>query len=356
MKFNISKSESKSEIVPKKVVPWVTKYRPNRLDKIINQNEIVNVLNNTMKTGNLPHLLLHGPQGTGKTSTILAFAYQLFGPNVANQRVIELNASDERGINVVRGKIITFAKSAVSNDDPNYPCPPFKLVILDEADAMTTEAQAALRIVMEELSEITRFCFICNFINQIIDPIASRCMKFRFKPIKSKNMVEKLEYICEKENFIIKKEVIETICEVSKGDARKAIMTLQNLKYVYDCKKYITINDVLTITGHVPRSEMISLISKSINTNTNINTLTELINDFKRNGYPIISVIDYVRKYINSYDKLNDIQKSMIVIHIGMTEKRLMDGGDEYLQLLNLFSYILGIVKGEVNYISECLC
>src|SRR5207249_3198955 len=151
--------------------------------------------------------------------------------------VIELNASDERGINVVRHKIVTFAKMAVGNADPNYPCPPFKIVILDEADAMTTEAQSALRKIMENSSNITRFCFICNYINQIIEPIASRCMKFRFKPINTISMINKLEVISKKEKLNINKEILKKIVIMSKGDMRRGIMTLQNLKYIHSHNK-----------------------------------------------------------------------------------------------------------------------
>ena len=117
---------------------------------------------------------------THNTSTILSVAYQLFGPKIFRDRVIELNASDDRGIDIVRNQIITFAKSTICNPDPDYPCPNYKLVILDEADAMTNDAQSALRKIIEETSTITRFCFICNYINKIIEPIISRCMKFRF--------------------------------------------------------------------------------------------------------------------------------------------------------------------------------
>jgi replication factor C subunit 2/4 len=256
------------------------------------------------------------------------------------------------------GKIITFAKTAIGNDDPNYPCPPFKLVILDEADAMTTEAQSALRKVMEELSELTRFCFICNFINQIIDPIASRCMKFRFKPITSKNMVEKLQYICSKENFPANKDILETISFVSKGDARKAIMTLQNLKYVYDYKKSVEIDDVLSITGHIPKTEITPLIENALDNKSSISSIIDKVNNFKRNGYPIISVLDFIRNYISNYkkNKLDDKQKSMIMIQIGMAEKRLMDGSDEFLQLLSLFSYIHGVITNDVDFVSSCMC
>lgn len=174
-------------------VPWVDKYRPQKLADIVYQDDVIKMLNNVLETGNLPHLLFHGYPGTGKTSTILAIARELFGSKKFKERVIELNASDERGINVVRHKIVTLAKSAVSAKDPNYLCPSYKLIILDEADAMTTEAQSALRKTMEDNSDVTRFCFICNYINQIIDPITSRCVKFRFKPICAKVMSVKLK-------------------------------------------------------------------------------------------------------------------------------------------------------------------
>jgi replication factor C subunit 2/4 len=219
---NIFSTRYKTKIGNKKdEIPWVEKYRPKNLDDIIQQTEVVKVLKNTLKTGELPHLLFFGPPGTGKTSTILAIATQLFGPKIIHDRVIELNASDDRGIAIVRNNIITFAKISLGSKDPNYPCPDFKLVILDEADAMTPEAQAALRKVMEKMSGITRFCFICNYINQIIDPISSRCMKFRFKPIDDNAIIEKLKVISKSEKIPIDDKCFETIVKLSEGDVRR---------------------------------------------------------------------------------------------------------------------------------------
>ena len=131
-------------------MPWVDKYRPSIIDEIVYQDDVIKMLKNVLKTGNLPHMLFYGPPGVGKTTTILAILSELYGPKKYSERVIELNASDERGINIVRNKIVTIAKMSVSEKDPKYICPPFKTIILDEADAMTKEAQAALRKVMEE--------------------------------------------------------------------------------------------------------------------------------------------------------------------------------------------------------------
>ena len=278
---------------------------------------------------------------THNTSTILSFVYELYGPNIFDKRVIELNASDERGINVVRNKIITFAKTAIGNTDPNYPCPPYKIVILDEADAMTTEAQSALRTVMESLSKITRFCFICNYVNQILDPISSRCMKFRFKPINNNIMMEKLRDIANKENFLIPINVIEKIIDLSKGDIRRAIMTLQYLKYIYDYQETISIKDIYTTTNYLPDNIIKNLFKKCIISNKftvmNVKKETQLL---KRKGYSVHSIINQLNKIIIKDKILNDNQKSLICFNLAKTERRLINGSDEYIQLLNIFAYI----------------
>lgn len=187
-------------------------------------------------------MLFYGPPGTGKTSTVLALAKELYGPELMKSRVLELNASDERGISIVREKVKNFARTAVSNSTSvqsrEYPCPPYKIIILDEADSMTQDAQSALRRTMETYSKITRFCLICNYVTRIIDPLASRCSKFRFKPLDSDNTKARLEDIARNEEVQYEDGVIEALIKVSDGDLRRAITYLQSSAKLHNPNKY----------------------------------------------------------------------------------------------------------------------
>lgn len=183
----------------------------------------------------LPHMLFYGPPGTGKTSTILALAKSLFGPQLFRSRILELNASDERGISIVREKIKDFARVQLSNPPAHdseyrekYPCPPFKIIILDEADSMTQDAQSALRRTMERYSRITRFCLVCNYVTRIIDPLASRCSKFRFKSLDGSAAGSRLEDIAKLEKLSLDDGVVDTLIRCSDGDLRKAITFMQS--------------------------------------------------------------------------------------------------------------------------------
>lgn len=271
---------------------------------------------------------------THNTSSILAVAMELFGPKKFNERVIELNASDERGINVVRNKILTIAKSAVGSDDPKYLCPPFKIIILDEADAMTTEAQSALKKPIEENSNITRFCFICNYIDQIIEPIRSRCVKFRFKPLDCESICNKLIDISVNEKMIINNDAIKLIATISNGDMRKAIMLLQNLNYL---NKHIDVNDVYEISNIVPITE----ISRIINTclSQDLMAIQAMANNIILKSFPLNQLLSQLTEYVVN-SNLDDKAKSIICINISETQKKLNDGADEYLQLLNVLVYI----------------
>jgi replication factor C subunit 2/4 len=325
----------------KEKTPWVDKYRPSKLNEIVYQDEVINMLKETLKTGNLQHLLFYGPPGTGKTSTILAISRELFGPKVFRDRVIELNASDERGINVVRKKIVSFAKSAIGSRDKNYLCPPYKIIILDEADAMTTEAQSALRKTMEDSSKITRFCFICNYINQIIEPITSRCAKFRFKSLSEKSILDKLEYISKNEKLNISRDSLKIISNISGGDMRSAIMILQNLQYINTPQKEICPMNIYEIANCIDDSQLqeikkICIMDKKMNAVK----IVKLAKKVRSSGYPIYNLLDQIHQIVINSKKLSDNVKSIICIHFARTEKRLIDGADEYLQLLSVLMCI----------------
>jgi replication factor C subunit 2/4 len=209
----------------------------------------------------LPHMLFYGPPGTGKTSTILALCRQLFGPELMKSRVLELNASDERGISVVREKIKTFAKVAVSQPDPAFPSPPYKIIILDEADSMTQDAQSALRRIMETYSRITRFCLICNYVTRIIEPITSRCSKFRFKPLDTTSTRSRLEHICNTESIAYTPEALDSLIKVSDGDLRRAITFLQSASRLHSTPEDpITPYSIQEIGGVIPDARLAQLV------------------------------------------------------------------------------------------------
>lgn len=277
--------------------PWVEKYRPTKLNNIIGQNNIITILKNCVINNKPPpHLLLYGPPGTGKTTTILSFCYEIFKENY-KKYTMELNASNERGIDIVKDKIIDFAKRKILNDK-------FKMVILDEADAMTSGAQTALRKIMEDYDN-TRFCIICNYPEKIIPAIVSRCMEYEFKPIPNEIIKIHFNRIYEKEYHEKPNDnIINNIIMLINGDLRKGINMLQNLKYSIDKNNKQYFYDMEGLMNDEQLKEFITNIQ-------NIKTNKDMINfyyEFKRTNFSIKNIIKQL--IFNNYfedknDKLN---------------------------------------------------
>lgn len=238
-------------------LPLVEKYRPKNLDSLISHNEIKSTLKQFILKNSFPHLLFYGPPGTGKTSTIMACAKQMYNTYYPYM-VLELNASDDRGIEIVRNRIKNFVISTNGFCQKNM----FKLVILDETDAMTEDAQAILRQIVEKYTYNARFCLICNYIKKISPALQSRCTSFRFSPLDNIQIKEKLIQISEKENINITKDGINVIIKRAKGDMRKVLNMLQSTSMAYDI---VNSNNVNNCNGYPQKKDMLTIINCIIN-------------------------------------------------------------------------------------------
>jgi replication factor C subunit 2/4 len=304
--------------------------RPKDIRDVAHQEDVVHTLENSLKSGHLPHLLMYGPPGTGKTTSALAMVKQLFGPELVKSRVLELNASDERGIGVVRNKIKDFAATAVGSAVEGYPCPPFKVIILDEADSMTNDAQNALRRTMETYSRITRFIFICNYVSRIIEPLASRCAKFRFKPLQGEAIYNRVNYICSEEGVDLDNDSIKTLGRVAGGDMRKAITTLQSAFRLKGSP--VTSATLLDVAGAVPSRVAKSILDTS--RSASFKMIEQAVEEIIADGFPAQEVLLRLQELVLADDTISEKIRGDILIRLAEADKTLVDGADEYLQLL----------------------
>ncbi|KAF9533494.1 P-loop containing nucleoside triphosphate hydrolase protein [Crepidotus variabilis] len=353
-----SNKTSVKHVVDPTLQPWVEKYRPKTIDEVSAQEHTVAVLRKTLTSTNLPHMLFYGPPGTGKTSTILALARQLFGPDNFRNRVLELNASDERGIAIVRDKIKNFARQtpraqAISSDGKTYPCPPYKIIILDEADSMTQDAQGALRRIMETYARITRFCLVCNYVTRIIEPLASRCSKFRFTPLDSESASLRLAHIAKAESIDINQPVIDALINTSNGDLRRAITYLQSASRLSSSSNPptpILPLDIQEIAGVVP-DNVISDLAQTLGIDMDegmdiddtpkakhigFDPIKKKVKFFMREGYSATQIISQLHDVVILHHTLNGRQKSASALVFAEADKALCDGADEELWVLEV--------------------
>jgi len=309
---------------------WTEKYRPNKFSEVVGQDDTIKRVESLTNSLNIPHLMFAGPAGTGKSTLALIIVKELFKRNW-KENYLELNASDERGINVVREKVKNFARTKSLGNIS------FKVIFLDEADALTPEAQQALRRTMENYSSTCRFVLSCNYSSKIIDPIQSRCAIFRFKLLEKKDIEKRLTVIAEQENLTINPESIEIIYEGSEGDCRRAINLLQSTASV---SPNITSNLVLTIISGARPKDIKVVLDYALS------------GDFEKSREKLLDLM--LKESISGQDVIKAIQKEIWNLQIepeikvkltektGEVEFRITEGSDPFIQLQALLaSFVL---------------
>ncbi|MBR4181748.1 MAG: replication factor C small subunit [Candidatus Methanomethylophilaceae archaeon] len=310
---------------------WTEKYRPKTLDEVVGQKHVSERLKAYVASRNMPHLMFTGPAGTGKTTCSLALAREMFGDEWKGN-FIELNASDERGIDVVRGKIKEFARTSPLGGAE------FKIIFMDEADALTSDAQAALRRTMEKYSGICRFILSCNYSSKIIDPIQSRCAVFRFKPLTSEDVSGFLMSIVEKEKIDIDDDAVKGLVMVARGDMRRAVNSLQ---VAASLGRKIDLDLIYQTTGMANPEEVKKILE------------TALAGDFIRARDMLektmiefgLSGQDIIKQIHSAYFDLSltDMEKVRLIDKTGEIEFRIVEGSNEKIQLEALLAYLVMI-------------
>ena len=309
---------------------WTEKYRPKNFEEIVGQEDTIKRVRGLTNSLNIPHLLFAGPAGTGKSTLAIVVVKELFKNNW-RENYLELNASDERGISIVREKVKTFARTKSLGDIP------FKIIFLDEADALTPEAQQALRRTMENYSSTCRFILSCNYSSKIIDPIQSRCAMFRFRLLEKKDMLRYVQRIAEGENLIVNPEAIELLYEGSEGDCRRATNLLQTTAAI---SPSITSDLVSTILSETKPKDIKVVLDYCLS------------GDFKGAREKLLDIM--LKQSVSGQDVIKAIQKEIWNLQIepeikvkltektGETEFRMVEGSDPFIQLQSLLaSFVL---------------
>lgn len=302
-------------------IPLIEKYRPSKLEDIKNQEDIKNIFIDMVNNRNIPHMVFYGSAGTGKTSSAIAICKQLY-KDAYNDNVLELNASDERGIRIVREKIKTFSQKSADID--------FKIIILDEADAMTNDSQFALRRIIEKYSSNTRFILICNYINKIITPLLSRCAVFRFKTIKSNEIEDMLKKIIKKENIMIDDIDLHNLI---KEDLRRSINNLQKLIFLNRNNK---IGDKIYLKYF---DDEIKIDVNEIIYNDKLDTIN-YTNYIINEGYSFEELYKVLKKELLSNTDIDDTDKAKIFMEMCRSYDKIINGSSELININHILNII----------------
>jgi len=305
---------------------WTEKYRPKDFSEIKGQKEIVKRIKAFVEMQNIPHLLFTGPAGVGKTSISLVIAKKLFGDSW-HQNFLELNASDERGIDIIRNKVKDFARTKAIGDVP------FKIIYLDECDALTREAQQALRRTMENYTKNCRFILSANYSSKIIDPIQSRCAMFRFKPLDKKEIFAIIEKIEKDEKIKVNEKAKEALFNVSEGDARRINNILQSSAAISNNID----EEIIYSMASVARPKEVDEVLKLALANKFVDARNKLMDVMLNYGLSGLDIIKQIQQEILKLD-LNNESKMLLMEKCGEIEFRMTEGSDEFIQLEALLS------------------
>ncbi|KAF5210235.1 putative replication factor C subunit [Clavispora lusitaniae] len=310
-------------------LPWVEKYRPHKLDDIVGNEETIERLKLIVQDGNMPHMIISGLPGIGKTTSIHCLAYELLGPDLYNQATLELNASDDRGIDVVRNKIKQFAQTKISLPPGRH-----KIIILDEADSMTPGAQQALRRTMELYSNTTRFAFACNQSSKIIEPLQSRCAILRYNKLADDQVLSRLLEIIKAEDVKANSEGIKALIFTAEGDMRQAINNLQSTVAGFG---FVNDTNVFKIVDQ-PHPLVIKKILDAAALHKDIDTAIDLLDTLWNKGYSAIDIVTSSFKVAKTLPHVNESKRLDMIKEIGFVHMRVLEGVSSYLQLCGLFA------------------